>query len=70
MTIQTEYVPNPRHAILANELELLNAELLEEGFNDHVRLAVLRHAARHMLRMSMLFVNQRPPAVEEPELDD
>ena len=70
MTAPIEYTPNPRHAILANELELLNAELLEEGFNDHVRLAVLRHAARHMLRMSMLFVNQRPPAVEEPELDD
>jgi hypothetical protein len=70
MTNQTEYVPNPRHAILANELELLNAELIEEGFSDHVRLAVLRHAARHMLRMSMLFVNQRPTVVEEPELDD
>lgn len=70
MTIQTEYVPNPRHAILANELELLNAELIEEGFGDHVRLAVLRHAGRHMLRMSMLFVNQRSAVVEEPELDD
>ena len=69
MTIQTEYVPNPRHAILANELELLNAELIEEGFGDHVRLAVLRHAGRHLLRMSMLFVN-RPAVVEEPELDD
>lgn len=70
MTIETEYTPNPRHAILANELELLNAELIEEGFGDHIRLAVLRHAARHMLRMSLLFVNQRPPAVEAPELDD
>lgn len=69
MTIQTEYIPNPRHAILANELELLNAELLEEGFNDNVRLAVLRHAGRHMLRMSLLFVN-RPAVVEGPELDD
>ena len=70
MTIQAEYIPNPRHAILANELELLNAELIEEGFGDNVRLAVLRHAGRHMLRMSMLFVNQRPAVVEEPELDD
>lgn len=70
MTIENEYVPNPRHAILASELELLNAELIEEGFGDHVRLAVLRHAGRHMLRMSMLFVNQRPAVVEAPELDD
>jgi hypothetical protein len=70
MTIETEYVPNPRHAILAHELELLNAELIEEGFSDNVRLAVLRHAGRHMLRMSMLFVNQRPAVAEEPELDD
>ena len=69
MTIETEYVPNPRHAILANELELLNAELIEEGFGDNVRLAVLRHAGQHMLRMSLLFVN-RPAVVEEPELDD
>ena len=69
MTTQTEYIPNPRHAILANELELLNAELIEEGFGDRVRLAVLQHAARHMLRMSMLFVN-RPAVVEGPELDD
>ncbi|MER2514176.1 MAG: hypothetical protein ABTQ25_17460 [Nitrosomonas ureae] len=69
MTAPIEYVPNPRHAILANELELLNAELIEEGFSDIVRLAVLRHAGRHMLRMSMLFVN-RPAVVEEPELDD
>lgn len=69
MTAPIEYVPNPRHAILANELELLNAELIEEGFSDNVRLAVLRHAGRHMLRMSLLFVN-RPAVVEEPELDD
>ena len=69
MTAPIEYVPNPRHAILANELELLNAELIEEGFNDNVRLAVLRHARRHMLRMSLLFVN-RPAVVEGPELDD
>lgn len=70
MTIETEYIPNPRHAILANELELLNAELIEEGFNDHIRIAVLRHAGRHMLRMSMLFVNQRHVEVEDSELDD
>lgn len=70
MTIETEYTPNPRNLILASELELLNAELIEEGFGDHVRLAVLRHAARHMLRMSLLFVNQRSAVVEEPELDD
>lgn len=70
MTIENEYVPSPRLAILASELELLNAELIEEGFGDHVRLAVLRHAARHMLRMSMLFVNRCPAVVEAPELDD
>lgn len=70
MTIETEYTPSPRLAILANELELLNAELIEEGFGDHIRLAVLRHAGRHMLRMSLLFVNQRPAVAEAPDLDD
>lgn len=70
MTAPTEYVPNPRNLILASELELLNAELIEEGFPDHVRIPVLRHAGRHMLRMSMLFVNQRPAESEAPEFDD
>lgn len=66
--IAAEYTPNPRLAILASELELLNAELIDEGFADHARIVTLRHVARHMLRMSRLFVN-RLPADEAPEID-
>lgn len=67
--IATEYTPNPRLAILASELELLNAELIDEGFADHARIVTLRHVAQHMLRMSKLFVN-RPVTPELSELDD
>lgn len=67
--IATEYTPNPRLAILASELELLNAELIDEGFADHARIVTLRHVTQHMLRMSKLFVN-RPAVHELPELDD
>lgn len=67
--ITAEYTPNPRLAILASELELLNSELLDEGFDDRVRIATLRHAARHMLRMSQLFVNRPVENNDEVEFD-
>lgn len=67
--IAAEYTPNPRLAILASELELLNAELIDEGFADHARIVILRYVTQHMLRMSKLFVNR--PADHEPlDLDN
>lgn len=61
-----EYIPNPRLAILAGELEALNAELIDEGFGDLARIVVMRHVANHLLRMSKLFVNR--PADDDEEL--
>ena len=62
MTPATEYQPNPQLALLSQELEILNRALLAEGFDDHVRLVCLRHAAQQMLRFASLF---RPVEFDE-----
>lgn len=41
-----EYISNPRLALLAEELRILNAELIEQKLPDYVRIVRMRDFAR------------------------